>query len=206
MRLLTHVGTKRNPYKQKGRSIVLKNLQEQEALLHVECFPMEMFSAVLALCEGKPPNNNGFPYQSRFFEFKKAYINPTSELLDIYCNLLDKIGSVIMRLHCICFVSNTDNKPYQKATNAVVMLWPYTICLMSKNKGSASNKKNGSPRSCLVVGHHMLTHWARDKMAAISQKTFSRAFSWIKMHEIRLRFHWSLFPKVKLTIFQHWFR
>ena len=51
-----------------------------------------------------------------------------------------------------------------------------------------------------------LTHWGRDKMDAISQTPFSNVFSWIKMYEFRLRFHWSLFPRVQLTIFQHWFR
>ena len=51
-----------------------------------------------------------------------------------------------------------------------------------------------------------LTHWGRDKMAAISQTTFSNAFSSIKMFEFRLQFHWSLFLRVQLTIFQHWFR
>ena len=44
------------------------------------------------------------------------------------------------------------------------------------------------------------------QMAAIFQTTFSNAFSWMKMNEFRLRFHWNLFPRVKLTIFQHWFR
>ena len=29
---------------------------------------------------------------------------------------------------------------------------------------------------------------------------------WMKMYEFPLKFHWSLFPKVRLTIFQHWFR
>ena len=54
--------------------------------------------------------------------------------------------------------------------------------------------------------HTHLTHWGRDKMAAIFQMTFSNAFSWMKMFKFRLRFHWSLFPRVQLTIFQHWFR
>ena len=31
-------------------------------------------------------------------------------------------------------------------------------------------------------------------------------FSWMKMLEVLLKFHWSLFLRVKLTIFQHWFR
>ena len=51
-----------------------------------------------------------------------------------------------------------------------------------------------------------LTHWGRDKMAAISQTTLSIAFSWMKMLEFRLNFHWSLFLRVRLRIFHHWFR
>ena len=51
-----------------------------------------------------------------------------------------------------------------------------------------------------------LTHWGRDKMDAISQTTFSSAFSSMKMFEFWLKFHWSLFVGVQLTIFQHWFR
>ena len=51
-----------------------------------------------------------------------------------------------------------------------------------------------------------LTHWGRDKMAGIFQTTFSIAFSWMKMYEYRLRFHWNLFLTFELTIFQHWFR
>ena len=48
--------------------------------------------------------------------------------------------------------------------------------------------------------------WGWDKMAAIFQKTFSNTFSWMKIYEFQLRFHWSLFLRVKLTIFKHWFR
>ena len=44
------------------------------------------------------------------------------------------------------------------------------------------------------------THWGQDK------KTFSNEFSWMKMYEFCLRFHWSLFLRFELTIFQHWFR
>ena len=41
-----------------------------------------------------------------------------------------------------------------------------------------------------------LTHWGRDKIDAISQTTFSSAFSWMKMCDFRLKFHRSLFPRV----------
>ena len=44
------------------------------------------------------------------------------------------------------------------------------------------------------------------QMDAISQTTFPSVFSWMKMYEFRLKFHWSLFLRVQLIIFQHWFR
>ena len=51
----------------------------------------------------------------------------------------------------------------------------------------------------------VLTHWGRDKMVAFSQTTLSNAFYWMKILEFRLKFHWSLFLRVLLTIFRHWF-
>ena len=58
----------------------------------------------------------------------------------------------------------------------------------------------------IVRCHDRLTHWGWDKIAAASQKMFSNTFSWVKMYEFWLKFHWSLFPGVQLTIFHHWFR
>ena len=43
-------------------------------------------------------------------------------------------------------------------------------------------------------------------MAAIFQTTFSNAFFRMKIYGFRLRCHWSLFLRVQLTIFLHWFR
>ena len=60
-------------------------------------------------------------------------------------------------------------------------------------------------RICLN-GQKPLTHWGRDKMAAISQTMCSNAFSWMEIYEFRLKFHWNLFLRVYLTIFQNWFR
>ena len=57
-----------------------------------------------------------------------------------------------------------------------------------------------------VDGLAWLTHWDRDEIDAILQRTFSNAFSWMKMFEFRLKFHWNLFPRVQLTIIHHWFR
>ena len=41
-----------------------------------------------------------------------------------------------------------------------------------------------------MISPWVLTHSVWDKMATISQTTFSEAFSWMKTYELRLRFHW----------------
>ena len=50
-----------------------------------------------------------------------------------------------------------------------------------------------------------LTHWGRDNIDAILQTTGLNVFSWMKMYEFRLQFHWSWFLRVQLAIFLHWF-
>ena len=61
------------------------------------------------------------------------------------------------------------------------------------------------PRSLSTYGIAR-PQWGQNKIATIFQMTFSNAFSWMKMHQFWLRFQWSLFLGVQLTIFQHWFR
>ena len=56
------------------------------------------------------------------------------------------------------------------------------------------------------LGLNVLKHWGQNKMVSIWQTTFSNAFSCMKMYEFHLRFHWTLFLRFQLTIFQHWFR
>ena len=50
-----------------------------------------------------------------------------------------------------------------------------------------------STTDCYVS--HALTHCGQDEMAAILQTMFSNAFSWMKVYEFGLKFHWRLFPK-----------
>ena len=59
--------------------------------------------------------------------------------------------------------------------------------------------------ACIRLLLSVLIHWGRDKMPDISQ-TLSNAFSWMKIYEFRLVFHWSLFLRVQSTTSQHWFR
>ena len=68
-------------------------------------------------------------------------------------------------------------------------------------------KNNTGLTTCSSSQHKdILTHWDWDKMAAIIQTTISNAFSWVKILEFRLKFHRSLFPRVQLTIYQHWLK
>ena len=59
--------------------------------------------------------------------------------------------------------------------------------------------------SILCHAQVVLTHWGQDEVVAILQ-VFWNAFSWMKMYEFQLIFHWHLSLRVQLTIFQHWFR
>ena len=57
-----------------------------------------------------------------------------------------------------------------------------------------------------LVWSGLSTYWGQDRMDTIFQTICSNAFSWMKMYEFELKFHWNLFLGVQLTIFQHWFR
>ena len=57
-----------------------------------------------------------------------------------------------------------------------------------------------------VVASFKRNSLRRDEIDAILQTIVSIAFSWMKMNWVWLKFHWSLFPRVQLIIFQHWFR
>ena len=71
---------------------------------------------------------------------------------------------------------------------------------------SLHNYDSITPRNaCCKCLQWPLKQWGRDKMVAFSQTTLSNAFSWMKILEFRLKFHWSLFLRVLLTIFRHWF-
>ena len=59
--------------------------------------------------------------------------------------------------------------------------------------------EHSSTQYCRLRQDSTLTYLPLDKIAAISQTTFSNAFSWMKSFVF-----W--FLKVQITIFQHWFR
>ena len=58
--------------------------------------------------------------------------------------------------------------------------------------------------SCGSFNSSINSYTPLDKIAAISQTTVWSAFSWMKL--FRLKFHWSFFLRVQLTISENWFR
>ena len=128
-------------------------------------------------------------------------------LYAVYCRELNINGN-----QCYCWLCINDMDSYQSTlcqnTIPAQIIWQrvssclndwscpitiFTLCLVWRSLHWYC---------CISV----LTHWGQDEMNNISQTTFSNEFSSIKMFEFRLRFHWSLFPRVQLTIFQHWLR
>ena len=55
------------------------------------------------------------------------------------------------------------------------------------------------------LGLNELTHWGPDKMDT-SLQTFWNSSSSKKLYVFWFKFHWNTFPRVQLTIRQHWFR
>ena len=93
--------------------------------------------------------------------------------------------------------SLSETGPGSRLTESGLILPPWHHVTVGKGQQQQSRDK--------WKGDH-LTHWGRDKIDAILQTTFSNTISWMKMFEFRLKFHWSLFLKVPLILFQHWFR
>ena len=137
-------------------------------------------------------------------------------------------GALIFALICVRingWVNNReagDLRRYRAHYDVIVMItWKYLhtmkpslincdslLSLLSMESRVSQQRKDNLqtyPQN-LHLDKLTLTHWGRDNMASILQTTFWSAFSWMGMHGILLKFHWSMFPKVHLSIFQHWFR
>ena len=129
----------------------------------------------------------------------------------IWSNLL-LVSVYVQRIQCITFLSWRQCLTYDRDVVTAIYVsvtsvdhpgWPAAV--------SFAMFAQWLILSCLVTSNGVvfvsgLTNWGRDKMAAVFQTTFSNAFSSMKMFEFWLKFHWSLFLSVQLTIFQHWFR
>ena len=90
-------------------------------------------------------------------------------------------------------------------------LFPHTQCIPAKVDMipgfAATWPLSHKPRNTSYNKRVLwLTHWGQDKMAAISQKTFSNALPRMRTFEFCIKFHWIMFLGVSLTIWQQLFR
>ena len=153
----------------------------------------------------------------------------------MYCNLGNKLqrnltqNETIFFLKCVFYIRKLPNfckmsayrlrprdisKRYhiQAMTTFIsIMICHINVCVLSlTGLGTYTNVcvLVISALHCIIEGkcYICLTHWGCDKMVAIFKTTFSNGFSWMRMYEFRLTFHWSLFLGVHGPLFQYWFR
>ena len=111
----------------------------------------------------------------------------------------------------------TGEFPAQMASNAenVSIWWRHHAYFIGHNEWSnlaswiidMNNDGNPFPRTILLtlINVPINTFRPRQHGRHFADDIWS-AFSWMKMFEFRFKFHWILFPRIQLTIFQHWFR
>ena len=103
----------------------------------------------------------------------------------------------VWKLHVLKFHSNF---PGANELNHICKRGPWAFFCKGNDRVMDVTLSKSTSNKCGV-----LTHWGRDKMAAISQ-TISSAFSSMKMFVLWMVIHWSLFLRVQLTISHEWFR
>ena len=118
-------------------------------------------------------NLNGAPNHSSF----KSFIDMTLSLLW----LTQRVWCVETRRVCL-------------SGKALYILFLYEIGRCNRHYGSTEDHLR-----FVKPLLYPLTHWGRNKMAAIFHTTVSNGFSWMKMYEFRLTFHWSLFLGVQIN-------
>ena len=108
------------------------------------------------------------------------------------------------------WILRTNGQLRRKCFHLMTSSWkpPWYLCQLTRSAVMFSwlMRLFNHCHRCETIQSHGLTHWGRDKMAAIFQTAFSNAFSWMKIYKFWLRFHWNFFPRVQIITFHHCFR
>ena len=99
--------------------------------------------------------------------YRKTEYRP---ILDLWWNLGNRDGYSFINYYCRQFFSSG---VWLKTHQAFINSDADALTVVAKRFGMI--------RLVTVKGFKSLTHWGRDKMDAISQTTFSNAFSWMRM-------------------------
>ena len=135
--------------------------------------------------------------------------------------LVDAIATNCLRIDITGQVTKASGALQADFTDKVAYGWSYWLYGVDKVKHwllgsgqegqpaqlttSASWLSGGWQHAVPRRRHSLLDHTEAEKNCRHFVDIF-KCFSWMKMYEFRLRFHWSLFLRFELAIFQHWFR
>ena len=149
---------------------------------------------------------------SNNFQYNQAYVIGISNIPDVAFVFIGFNLSLLYSYyrHPLCKRGSQYHISINSSINAILRILTKSTQIHTSIKLERGLSKNinevGNIFKSSFYSVYPLIHCGPDKIDAILQTTFSNAFSWMKMCSLWLRFHWSLFPRVKLTIFQHWFR
>ena len=182
---------------------------------------IETFSTLLALCEGNPPVIGEFPSQRPVMRSFGVYL--ICAWTNGWANDPDA-GNLRRNLkrHCGRYSSRHDNSPdmesdfWHRSMRFAHITFGNKVGVASAERPlivvCGFHKLGGIHPGLKVLGafivpilkniylqlrtRTLLTHLPLDKLAAISQTTFSNAFSWMKHFVFQIDFHWSWFLRV----------
>ena len=143
---------------------------------------MEAFSALLVLCAGNSPITGEFPSQ-----------RPVTRTFDVFFDL--RLSKRLSKQSWGWWFETPS-----------CSLWRHCKTRIKLSPFPTPFERPVIYAQHLLMLFSLTTHWGWGNMAAIFQTAFLDAFCPMKMYNFRLRFCWSLFPRVQLTIFQHWYR
>ena len=126
------------------------------------------------------------------------------------------IWKVRTAFHALYYKKNHPNLQAVETRSATCKMAIISVIRWNSDSGLSVNKRNnfkptafkwisGARVNSMAI-RLVLTRFPLKKRAAISQTTFSYAFSWMKNFVFRFKFHWSLFLRVQWRIIQQWFR
>ena len=102
--------------------------------------------------------------------------------------------------------SGADQRKYQSSASLAFVLGIHQWLVNSLHKWPVTQKMFPFDEVIMLSHSPSLTHLPLEKMSASPQTIFSDSFLWMKSFLFWLKFHWSLFLSVQLTITQYWFR
>ena len=130
------------------------------------------------------------------WKFTTHYIKPTAQLL--FKSRFSKGGPTCRR--------QVVNPRHQTPQEQLVAKPEYLGSMYRNLQGRFTGSGSIVWLSSGGGGELQMNHLPRDKLAAISQTRNSGAFLWLQNFVFWIKFHWSLFVRVQLTITQRWLR